>query len=74
MWVIHQRLAELYFINEKRPFTEQEERDFLDCLKANANRAWKLAKLQNLSLLASLTNDTEWQHEICSAIDKLQVE
>ncbi|WP_428994076.1 DUF7667 family protein [Brevibacillus halotolerans] len=30
------------------------------------NRTWEISKLKNLSLVASLTNDTDWQHELCS--------
>lgn len=71
MWVVHQRMAELTTINKRRPLTESEMNEMAQCLEANANRAWKLAKLENMSLLASMTNDTEWQHKICSQIEKL---
>ncbi|QDX91759.1 hypothetical protein EEL30_04860 [Brevibacillus laterosporus] len=43
-------------------------------LRANAKRAWGLAKLKNLSLVASLTNDTEWQHELCAKLEKIKDE
>ncbi|WP_438769223.1 DUF7667 family protein [Brevibacillus sp. JB24b] len=42
------------------------------CLSANAKRAWEIAKLKNLSLVASLTNDKEWQHELCAKLEKIQ--
>lgn len=42
------------------------------CLSANATRAWEIAKLKNLSLIVSLTNDAEWQHELCAKIEKIQ--
>ncbi|GEL78851.1 hypothetical protein TMU01_30860 [Tenuibacillus multivorans] len=34
--------------------------------------AQKLATLENLSLAASIENDTEYQHEICKRIDELK--
>ncbi|BCJ86433.1 DUF7667 family protein [Effusibacillus dendaii] len=72
MWVVMQRLAELWTINKKRPLTEDEMKEMEQCLEANAKRAWKLATLENLSLVASMTNDMEWQHEICAEIEKLE--
>ncbi|WP_420913743.1 DUF7667 family protein [Brevibacillus laterosporus] len=39
---------------------------------ANAKRAWEIAKLKKLSLIASMTNDTEWQHELCARIEKIE--
>lgn len=41
------------------------------CLAVNASYCRELAHLRNLSLLASMTGDTRWQHEICSQIEKL---
>jgi hypothetical protein len=70
MWPVHQRMAELHILHKKRPLTESEEKELYQCMEANANKAWKLAQLKNLSLLASITNDTQWQHEICAQIDK----
>lgn len=32
------------------------------CLDANVQRVWEIAKLKNLSLLASMTGDVKWQH------------
>ncbi len=34
-------------------------------------KAQKLADLKNQSLMASMVNDTNWQHEICAKIDGL---
>nr|WP_227456671.1 hypothetical protein [Geobacillus sp. C56-T3] len=31
----------------------------------------EIAKLKNLSLLASMTGDVEWQHELCARLEKL---
>lgn len=71
MWSVHQRMAELWSIQKKRPLTKNEETEMVHCLEANMRKAWKLAELKNLSLTASLINDTQWQHEICKDIDKV---
>ena len=71
MWPVHMRMAELWESNKERELTEEELTDFRHCLEANANLAYKLAKLKNLSLMASLVNDTEWNHEICAEIQKI---
>ncbi|AYK07530.1 DUF7667 family protein [Brevibacillus laterosporus] len=63
MWVVHQRMAELWFINKTRELTDSEMTEMSHCLSANAQRA---------SLIASMTNDTDWQHdELCSKIEKI---
>ncbi|WP_437438392.1 DUF7667 family protein [Brevibacillus laterosporus] len=31
-----------------------------------------MAKLTNLSFIASKTNDADWQHELCSRIEKIE--
>ncbi|GAB7387334.1 hypothetical protein BSNK01_11700 [Bacillaceae bacterium] len=72
MWPIYQRLAELWIINKKRPLTEAEQQEMYHCLEANAKRAWKVALLENLSLMASMTNDTQWHLEICAELEKLK--
>ncbi|MBG9776237.1 hypothetical protein C4A75_03795 [Brevibacillus laterosporus] len=35
-------------------------------------KAWEIAKLKNLFLITSMTNDTEWQHELCARIGKIE--
>ncbi|MCG7316393.1 DUF7667 family protein [Brevibacillus laterosporus] len=50
MWVVHHRMAELWFINKTR----------------------EIAKLKNLSFIASMTNDMYWQHELCSKKEKIE--
>ncbi|MCR8987999.1 hypothetical protein ABE137_11470 [Brevibacillus laterosporus] len=72
MWVVHQRMAELWFINKTRELTDSEMDEMSHCLSANAKRVWEIAKLKNLSLVASLTNDTGWQHELCSKLEKIK--
>lgn len=72
MWGVHQRLAELWNIqNNHRKLTEDEMRELKICLDANLNKCRKVATLKNLSLVASMTEDTEWQHEICCAIERV---
>jgi hypothetical protein len=41
------------------------------CLDANVQRAWEIAKLKNLSLLASMTSDVKWQHEQGAKLDEM---
>lgn len=72
MWTVHQRMAELTTINKKRPLTESEMDEMAICLEANAKKAWKLAALENLSLVASMSQDMEWMHEICRQIEELE--
>ncbi|WP_019123732.1 DUF7667 family protein [Brevibacillus massiliensis] len=71
MWVVHQRMAELWVLNKRRPLKDDEMTEFCHCMDAHVNRAWQIAKLKNLSLLAHMTNDTEWQHELCAKLEKL---
>ncbi|MEJ8548133.1 DUF7667 family protein [Brevibacillus borstelensis] len=72
MWIVHKRMAELYNINRKRQLTAKEMDEMALCLQANFNRVWEIATLKNLSMLAHMTNDVEWQHEICSKLEKIQ--
>ncbi|WP_243854918.1 DUF7667 family protein [Halalkalibacterium halodurans] len=69
----HRRLAELAHIQKSRELTEQEYDDFDLCIKANMYYVQKLTGLYELSYLASVTQDVEWQHEICSKIDEVVV-
>ena len=68
---VHERLAELWVLKNSRPLTDTETMDMEHCLALNASYCRQLAHLKNLSLLASMTNDTEWQHEICRQIEKM---
>jgi hypothetical protein len=43
----------------------------LNCLKANVQRTWEIAKLKNLSLLTSMTSDVKWQHEQGAKLDEM---
>lgn len=68
----HQRLAELWTINKRRQLTPEEMEEVQHCLSENVKYVWRLAYLENQSLLASMTNDVDWQHEICVEIDQVQ--
>jgi hypothetical protein len=75
MWPTHQRLAELWFIQEhQRSLTEEEWSEFKHCLEAHTRKAMKLSRLYNLSYVAHITNDTEWQHDLCAKIDTIKDE
>ena len=67
----HERLAELWIINKQRPLTPEEMTEIQHCLAANVKYCWEHAYLANLSLIASMTEDWAWQHEICAEIDRL---
>lgn len=70
MMSFHQRMAELWIIRKNRKLTQEEQTELNLCLEANANHVWNWIKLRNLSFFASLTHDHEWQHDICSRIEK----
>ncbi|MCZ8512735.1 hypothetical protein O9H85_09970 [Paenibacillus filicis] len=72
MLSVHWRLAELWTLQQQRELTEDETSEMSACLHYNAIYARKLAGLYNLSLAASITADTEWQHRICEQIEKLE--
>lgn len=68
----HQRMAELWTISRGRKLTESEARELDMCLEANASHVWRRIRLENLSLIASLVNDTDWQHDICGDMEDAQ--
>jgi hypothetical protein len=72
MMPIHQRMAELWTISKTRAWTEMEEQEWRLCHETNANFSWKLAKLYNLSMMASMTKDYTWLHEICRQIETIE--
>lgn len=65
----HRRMAELWTIARKRNMTPEEQTELDQCLHLNAKLCWEMAYLENVSLLASMTRDIEWQHDICRQID-----
>lgn len=69
---VHQRLAELYLHSTKRMLSDSEKEEMAQCLSFNAKHCWKVAELENLSYMASLTKDTEWLHCLCAALEQLE--
>lgn len=69
---MHQRMAELWTIRRQRKLSWAEWEELYICLEANMNLAWKQALLENFSLMASMTEDIEWQHEVCARIEKIR--
>lgn len=73
MLPFHARIAELWSLNKKRHLSEEELIELDQCMSLNAKHCWTLARLQNESLLASMTDDTQWQHDTCARIEELNV-
>lgn len=67
---VHRRMAELWTFGRKRELTMEEQNELDQCLQVNAKLCWDMASLENASLLASMTRDTEWQHDICRRIEE----
>jgi len=67
---VHLRLAELWTFSVKRKLTPSEQTELEQCMQVNAKICWEMAYLENASLMASMTRDTDWQHEICRQIDE----
>lgn len=75
MWVVHQRIAELWQKHIYGKGIDRSEMEELKiCLDAHMKKAQKLADLENLSLMASMSNDTDWNLKICAEIDKITAE
>lgn len=65
----HRRMAELWTMARTRTMTAEEQTELEQCMQVNARLCWEMASLENVSLLASMTRDTEWQHDICRQIE-----
>jgi hypothetical protein len=74
MMHIHWRLAELWTIQKKRELSESELEEMKHSLQLNADYAYKLADFYNLALIANMTDDMNYLHELCCSIDKLEIE
>ncbi|WP_424766385.1 DUF7667 family protein [Paenibacillus sp. sgz302251] len=72
MMHIHWRLAELWLLQQSRSLSGQECFELESCLKLNAQYAQNLARQYNLGLLASMTCDRGWLHEVTAEMDKLE--
>ena len=69
--VVAERFIELVVTQHYRPLTEMEKRELHESYQWLVNRQWKVARLKNLSYVAHITGDTEWQHEICRELERL---
>lgn len=69
----HERAAELWCINKRRMLTTEEMTELGQCLHLNAKYVFEMAYLSNLSLLASMSNNVDWLHEICVEIEEVQL-
>ncbi|UUZ85631.1 hypothetical protein LJK88_20290 [Paenibacillus sp. P26] len=70
---IHRRLAEITLKAAKRgDYTAQELSEIMHILHANASLVYKLDGLKELSFLAHVIGDMEWQQELVAEIDKLE--
>jgi len=70
--VVAERFIELVITQHYRPLTGAEMKEFMESYQWLINRQWKIAKLKNLSLVAYQANDTEWHHEICAELERLE--
>jgi hypothetical protein len=70
---IHQRLAELWMTQKKRSLTKAEAHEWSLCLDANADYAYRAAKLYNLSCIATDTQDLSWLNDLFTELDKLEM-
>ena len=71
MHVVAERFIELVVTQHYRPLTETERKELIESYQWLVNRQWRVAKLKNLSLVAYMSGDTEWQHEICRELERL---
>lgn len=72
MNVVAERFIELSVAEKYRRLSRSERFEKRECLKYLEERQWKIDKLKMLSYLASETNDTDWQHEICNDLEKVE--
>jgi hypothetical protein len=74
--VCHRRLAELQIkanrLGGYHYLSLSEQQEMHHCLLVNAKLVRELDELKQLSFIAYLANDTEWQYEICRRIEELE--
>lgn len=73
MLAVHQRLAELYTLNMKRPLAPAEQDELQYCLHVNTVYCWEMARLHMEGLLAADTQDEAWQQEISAQLLEVRV-
>ncbi|WP_184402480.1 DUF7667 family protein [Geomicrobium halophilum] len=72
--VVAERLVRLVLKADYRALTESEQSEMDESKKFLRNFYWEKEKLSTMSYIAYTTEDHEWQHEICSAVEKLKGE
>ena len=72
MDIVAERFIELSILQTKRRLTPLEKREMNEALVYLEEREWEKAKLKNFSLMATMTNDTDWRHDLCKEIDRLE--
>lgn len=65
------RLAELRVVQKSSGLSDEQKKEMEMCLDWLVNHCYRQALLRNYSLMASMTNDVDWQHEICLDIDEV---
>ncbi len=68
---VAERFIELSVLKQHRKLTLSETQEFNESFKHLEKREWQKAKLKELSYFAHVTNDTDWQHQICAELEKL---
>lgn len=65
------RLAELWVEQKVRgTLTEERQTEFILCMNWLVGRMYSEALLKNYSIMASISEDLNWQHDICGELDK----
>ena len=72
MNIVAERFIELAAAMQYRSLTLQELREWRESYKYLTMRQWQISKLKEMSYLAYVPGDTEWHHEICAQLEKLE--
>ncbi|SDI54258.1 DUF7667 family protein [Natribacillus halophilus] len=72
--VVAERLVRLILEADYRPLTDHEQAEVNESKQYLKNFYWEKEKLSAMSYIAYTTEDYEWQHEICSEVEKLKGE
>lgn len=68
------RAAELWTLSgcDTSKMSEKHRNEFEDIMKLNQIYCYRMARLENLSMIATQLDDITLQHSICAAIDELE--
>ena len=73
IYPFHLRMAELYLKGKTETLTTKEIKEMFKCHEANVDMCYKIGNLYELSYQASMTNDSEWLHDICRQIQAIEL-